>query len=117
MLCTVLSCFALGEQGPPSCRLLVKFFDVFLLSIALASGGAALSLWLERALAGLPSPLLEINWGIRFHVIWFSCYVINGHEGGQNMANHVSIFIVNSSKQSSAKAMCCIMVRLSEPEA
>ena len=69
---------------------------MFLLSIALASGGAALSLWLERALAGLPSPFLEINWGNRFHVIWFSCYVINGHEGGQNMANHVSIFIVKS---------------------
>ena len=49
---------------------------------------AALSFWLERALAGLPSPLLELNRGIRFHVIWFSCYEINGHEGGQNMAYH-----------------------------
>ena len=35
----------------------------------------------------LPSPLLEINKGIRFHVIWFNGYIINGHEGGQNMAN------------------------------
>ena len=33
----------------------------FILFIALASGGAALSFWLEKALAGLPSPLLEIN--------------------------------------------------------
>ena len=29
----------------------------------------------------------------------------------------VSIFIVNASKQSSAKAMCSRMVRLSDPEA
>ena len=41
------------------------------------------------AYLGLRGTSLEVNKGMKFHAICFSCYVINCHEGGQNMANHV----------------------------
>ena len=57
---TLFSRFALGEQGPPSCRILVKFSLHSYCSLLWLRVGLPF-LWLERALAGLLSPLLEIN--------------------------------------------------------
>ena len=52
--------FALAEQGPPSCRLLAKFLLRSYCPLPWLRVGLPF-IWLERALAGLPSPLLEIN--------------------------------------------------------
>ena len=53
--------------------------------IAMALGGAALVCFSHRALAGLPSPLLEINYHLDY-VSHLTCEETNGHHYGQYMA-------------------------------
>ena len=71
----------------------------------MALGGAALVCFLHRALAGLLSPLLEINYHFRF------CDSVALLENkrpdcGQYMAElMISVSLLTSSKQSSALAM------------
>ena len=51
----------------------------------MALGGAALVCFSHRALAVLPSPLLEINYHLDY-VSHLTCEKINGHDCGQYMA-------------------------------